>query len=397
MERWDLMRNIDTKMDFSSISILTLLVLFLSPMLLAFGNIGTICVFVCILSLLLFSLVIKKDFLDKATQKQYNKIILSFYMYIMWLFIAMIWGGIDFVSIIRIVQFVGCASAFSLAAKYPFRPSHFKAVYLLIELELMVCVLFWLYSKCPVFNYAFFYTNPNVFAMILLSWIVIFSLKREKKLMDKIALILCIFFLIFTTARATIVSMGVFVFYNYFVDKSKMDINKTIISILMYFEVLIIIFMILMYTNLPNTELGNQLQVFSVTHFHKNFFSGRHMVWKSLLQYIKAKPYIGYGLATVPSSLIGNIKYSSHNIYIQTAIQMGLIGVFFLIMIFNSIICMCANNHSNSMRSIVLTFMFILIFHECFEITLTQNLVSIGLVSWFIMGIGCNFRINQNW
>ena len=97
MERWDLMRNIDTKMDFSSISILTLLVLFLSPMLLAFGNIGTICVFVCILSLLLFSLVIKKDFLDKATQKQYNNINLSFYMYIKWLFIAMIWSGIDFI------------------------------------------------------------------------------------------------------------------------------------------------------------------------------------------------------------------------------------------------------------------------------------------------------------
>ena len=67
-----------------------------------------------------------------------------------------------------------------------------------------------------------------------------------------------------------------------------------------------------------------------------NLFSGREIIWKYLLSAIKEKPIIGYGASVTPSDLF-SISLSSHNLYIQTAIQVGLVGTFILFLLLLSI------------------------------------------------------------
>ena len=41
-------------------------------------------------------------------------------------------------------------------------------------------------------------------------------------------------------------------------------------------------------------------------------------------------------------------------------------------------------------------FLFFILLHECFEISLTQNLLYIGLMMWFLLGLGLNHNFNTD-
>ena len=136
------------------------------------------------------------------------------------------------------------------------------------------------------------------------------------------------------------------------------------------------------------------MQEYSRKFFHKNFFSGREILWSALLECIKENPLTGLGLNIIPSDVINNTTLSSHNLFLQIGIQMGIIGIVSIFMIFKNIIKLCSKSENN-ISILISCFCLGIILIEFFEVTITQNLLISGIEKWFILGYGCKEAYNS--
>ena len=391
----------DRTINISTISLLIAIVSFGLPISYPFA-IGDFVVIICISLLVLLSVVLatnKKSNAYIRKDKDYKKVEFAFGMYGSWMILAFLFGSIDLTSVIRLVQFAGCFSAFYLAANYSFRNNHFALAHNLIKISLLICLIDWVTIGRPIYNYAFIFGNPNTFSSVLLCWFIVLSLRRKKKIIDILFGALILFFIFISTSRAALLSVLIYmllVAIFRMIEGERGIIRKEIVNMIFVVEAVVLIAFIVIYAGLLELDIGEKLQSFSQLYFHKNFFSGRQLVWSSLLPFIKAKPILGYGLSTVPSAIVPNIHYSGHNTFFQIAIQMGIIGSILLLLIIRNIICVCASNQTNYMRVNIMAFTFVILFHECFEVCLTQNMMACGLIMWFVMGLGCNNSIRMD-
>ena len=62
-------------------------------------------------------------------------------------------------------------------------------------------------------------------------------------------------------------------------------------------------------------------------------FSGREDIWLALIELIKQRLLFGYGASASPQQFLP-IGLSSHNLYLQIALQSGLTGLALLILLF---------------------------------------------------------------
>ena len=51
-------------------------------------------------------------------------------------------------------------------------------------------------------------------------------------------------------------------------------------------------------------------------------------------------------------------------------------------------------NRDKRLGAHAIAFVFAILLHECFEVTLTQNFLVVGMGMWFLLGIGCNSKIS---
>lgn len=391
----------DRTVSLSTISILIAIVSFGLTISYPFA-IGDLVVIICISLLVILSALYssrKKIIETINSEKDYKKIRTTFLLYGIWMLVAFLFGNINLTSVIRIVQFAGCVAAFYLASNYPFRAVHFSLAHNLIKVTLLACIVDWILKGHPLFNYAFIFGNPNTFSSVLLCWFIVISLRQKKRISDYIFGISILFFIFVSTSRAALLSVLLYIILVIVfraVEGKKGIIRKEVVNTIFIIEAAVLISFIVVYAGLLGSDIGQKMQSFSQLYFHKNFFSGRQLVWSGLLPYIKARPIVGYGLSTVPADLLPNIHYSGHNIFFQIAIQMGIVGPILLLVIIRNIICVCASNIKNYMRVNIMAFTFVILFHECFEICLTQNMMACGLIMWFVMGLGCSKSIGAN-
>ncbi len=125
-----------------------------------------------------------------------------------------------------------------------------------------------------------------------------------------------------------------------------------------------------------------------------NLYSGRQIIWPLLIEAIKAQPLLGYGAAASPGLFLST-GLSSHNLYLQIALQVGLIGIlFFMILIFSIWKCFWKGRNNQLVR-LSAAFMIAILVHQLFEVSLTQNNLAIGLLQWMIIGQGISFSIGS--
>lgn len=143
------------------------------------------------------------------------------------------------------------------------------------------------------------------------------------------------------------------------------------------------------YIYLNTSPLGKSLNDLSQAYFSKNFFSGRQEIWSNLLNLIYEKPFLGYGSGTSLGTIL-NINLSAHNWYLQIIFQTGLIGLFLLIAIIFLIYRIFTRRICIFQYSVLIAFVPALLVQEMFEVMLTQNNLTIGLITWTILGLGVN-------
>lgn len=352
-----------------------------------------------LLSLLMLVIKLFNSKISQIFDYENNKYIYIFFIaFIIWQLFSLMLYNINFDSIIRIIQTSGCLFVFLFAITHKIYLADIAFLKNIITFIIYICFFVWIFDGMPLRNFSFFYDNANTFCTILIVWtsILLLDCNNSKfNLFYFIGIIFTLLFSIVSSSRIAMLLVLMFILMSFFLKKSylKKHFKRNMLTLFIIEFAILSIFTTL-YSGLRNTEIGLRLQEISYSYFGKQFFSGRDRVWGLILDKICEKPIFGYGLDALPSQFILDIRISSHNSFLQIALQSGFVGMFFIIFIIISILIRTLKY--KSINSVVFyVFIMIIVFHEFFEISLTQNMLVGGLGMWFIMGLGCNKYFNQ--
>lgn len=265
-----------------------------------------------------------------------------------------------------------------------------------------------------LFAYSFILIFPLLFSLIFLRvglvntntiggyaffvsyFIILYFIESNKKfkyfnLLLTIVITLLIIYLSSTRSILFAVSFTLMTFLCW-----KVITFKKILYNLYFIFILFIIFSItILYPKLYLWDGFYKYNEISIKYTGKSLYSGRNQLWEILLDYISKKPFFGYGSGALPAHFF-NTELSAHNLYIQVALQVGLIGLTFIILFLYLIWNKFWLNRKNLRVKLTGAFFIGILVYQIFEITLTQNNFGLGLLQWLIIGIGLSEAINSS-
>lgn len=171
--------------------------------------------------------------------------------------------------------------------------------------------------------------------------------------------------------------------------------NRSMYLGLFVVVITLIVAFLFIYPSLPESSLGADLQAMSRNLTGRNFFSGRDTLWPLIISAIWERPLLGYGASATPGT-VSNVTLSSHNLYLQVALQTGLLGLGALVGLLFSIWKVLWLGRNNKVVRLVAAYMTATMVHQMFEVSLTQNNLSIGIAQWLILGVGMSLSLNSS-
>jgi O-antigen ligase len=159
-----------------------------------------------------------------------------------------------------------------------------------------------------------------------------------------------------------------------------------------FYSVLVIVLLgmgglVLFYVVGRDLPILRAAQRFVLLYTTANLYSGREVLWSDLMPLILERPWFGYGAGTTPGQLL-NTDLSSHNLYLQVLLQVGFVGLAVLIWCFVRLWGTFYAGASDRLVRVVGCAFLGIVVHQMFEVSLTQNNVSLGLLLWLILGLG---------
>lgn len=362
------------------------LIIFLIPIFHVFKATDIIC-FYCIFHMF-WGVLTKENPLNKQTKR----VQFSFLLFIIYITVLLPYGYTTKSSFIRVIQLIGCLSAFTYGAIIQLDDSISRFILWTANALSILIISYWILFSRALFNFTLFHLNPNGTGLISLMIFYIVYLVESKR--HVFFLFIPAFIVLISTSRSALIAILYLFFVSFTCSVSTRFFNsKKKVSTTLFFLTLSIISIItFLYPLLSTSDYALDLTLFSQKYFNKNMFSGRQIIWSELIEFIKLKPVFGYGLATTPTHLF-DTDFSSHNLYLQTCIQCGFTGIFLLVLLLGSFFIRCdlPNTHySIRFYSILLSFLL----QQCFEVSLTQNMLPISLIIWFIIGLGFNYSLH---
>ncbi len=143
---------------------------------------------------------------------------------------------------------------------------------------------------------------------------------------------------------------------------------------------------IFLYVELTQLKIYPQMAAFFLKYTGQNLYSGRQAFWPLLIEAIQRRPW-GYGPGASPDYFVP-LGLSSHNLYLQVAIQTGLPGLFFLGLIFFLIWSNLYRTREEPLARLTGAYLIGALVFELFEVTLIQNNLTVGIVVWSILAVG---------
>lgn len=127
-------------------------------------------------------------------------------------------------------------------------------------------------------------------------------------------------------------------------------------------------------------------QYLMIKYTGKAIYSGRNVIWDTLLKAISEKPYLGHGTGALAAHFLGT-EQSAHNLYLEITLQIGIVGLalftIFLYMIWKQF---WIKKHD---PTVILgaSFFVALIVHQTNEVLLIKNSVPINFMIWLAFGL----------
>ncbi|MEQ8754069.1 MAG: O-antigen ligase family protein [Coleofasciculus sp. G1-WW12-02] len=258
-------------------------------------------------------------------------------------------------------------------------------------LFITINTLWWIASGGSYILFQGYFDNPNTlgsYVYLLLFFPLARSLEISRfryKILWFSIIIIGFFVLLSTNSRSSLLAL-IFTVLGYLlwnkITKTKWTYYLTLPVFVCFLTVALHI-----YLRLYNSPDSIAYNSFVYEHTGKNLFNGRTTLWLQLIDAISFKPLYGYGPATLPIDLV-NIDLSAHNFYLQLLIQVGILGFLNFIIIVGMIWHILWIGRDNSIVHLAGAFLLGILVHQMFEVSLTQNNLSVGLLQWLIISIG---------
>lgn len=320
---------------------------------------------------------------------------LFFYLFAQW-----IAGG--FQGTERIFQAATFLVVLLCFSRYSWQKSDLRWLRYVCIILLIIWLALWFVMGRPTNYYTAWCLHSNGFAVLLYCFIAIglISIALESRLgaSEALTLSLSLLLLVFANSRSATIALLVTLFTAFVLRAPKKVSSLKRLSFILFGAMVIgALAFTVVYPSLLGTQLGYDLDSLSREYLHKNFFSGRQEVWRQVLVAIEGHEAFGLGLSMVPGMIYSTV-FSSHNLYLQTILQSGFIGLALVVFLLWLVVERLSRGGGNVSR-IGIAFVIGIMAHECFEVALTQNNFQVGLVCWAVMGITLSLsalRSNEN-
>jgi len=118
-----------------------------------------------------------------------------------------------------------------------------------------------------------------------------------------------------------------------------------------------------------------------------NLLSGREDFWLPLISAILERPILGHG-SGLSIGEVTQANLSAHNFYLQTAIQVGFAGLLAFFSLIAAAWRLLWHGRSSFAVRLSGAFLIGILIHQMFEVSLTQNNLSIGTLQWLVISVG---------
>ena len=292
----------------------------------------------------------------------------------------------------RLIQCALMVSVLIAASRFEWNQGSIRALNRALTLIVIASAAYWIVSGRVTNYYAAFYGHSNGFANVLICAIAVKIIEMLSRNGRRIAVWdiayfgICAILLSFANSRSAIVTVSAMIasFAVLALVGRKRRTTTLAIALFIGAAVIMLVFSVV-YPSLYGTPLGIQLELLSREFLNKNFFSGREVVWNMVLEALQGRELFGLGLNMEPS-MIYNTTLSSHNLYLQTMLQSGIIGLAFVLFIL-LVVVLRLSKHRKPIAYLGIALIVGIVVHEGLEVTLTQNNFSYGVMYWMVMGL----------
>lgn len=289
-----------------------------------------------------------------------------------------------------VAMVIGTLSFFLLASYLRWDDRAVLAMFPVAAIFIAVHFFWWLASDKSN-DFSGFYLNPNSLAVVvfILSFFCFAAFYKSTGPVRWLALasVVLAFAVVYATnARGSLISLSLVALLALL--GPVLSRRKWLLTVIFAVTLAGLCLFVLVYpTLISNGTIANQWNEVSLQATGKSFFSGRHILWMVAFQGIAEQPVFGYGPGFRLSEFTG-IDLSAHNLYLQTTLQTGILGLIALLAVLVAVFFTLLKNPQEPVVYLSLCFLVSKVIQEGFEVTLTQNNVSVGFLAWLIFGIG---------
>lgn len=202
-----------------------------------------------------------------------------------------------------------------------------------------------------------------------------------------VVLLLGILLLYLTNSRASWLAFFVMMITYFFWDILK----KKKALYYLYFIVIasLIVVVTWVYPFLAQLEELDKFREIIQLYTGASLFSGRDRLWPMIIELIWEYPFAGYGPGALPRDFL-DTTLSSHNLYLQVALQVGLVGLLIFVLLLFQIWNLFWLGRDDLLVRLSGAFLIGILVHQIFDVSLTQNNLFLGVLQWLILSIGAS-------
>ncbi|KPG86838.1 O-antigen ligase family protein [Staphylococcus hominis] len=331
--------------------------------------------------------------------KRYIKIsdIIILFLMVIYIIVSIVssQNGLGNKGITNTFEFVACIGVYLYFSNSEWNNKVILLIYRISIVFVLFHFLVWI-AKGFGREFSSIYPNSNIlgpFMFIAIYFILLRIFTTKKRLIPYIFLLIALVILLASDTRSVLLSIfiGAIIYFiwNTIVKNKGLSIFLFILIIVSFGSIVFV------YPKLPNWSQYGKLEAWMLEHTGKSIMSGRADIWGRLNNLIDLRPIFGFGPNTVATDVIGR-EASSHNLYINMALQIGYLGLLIFILILFTIFMSYVSKGSNRLVKLSAAAFIAILAHQLFEITLVQNQLSIGLLQWLVIATGVGVTTSKS-
>ena len=324
-------------------------------------------------------------------------VLLNFVIFLNFYVTGLLLDGLNSRSLAAVGMLFLILCFFTMMSLLPWRRQSLQVLSLTTGVYISVNALLWIVHSLPR-NFSSYLANPNTLGGILFCLLFfpiteyLTTRNKNSRTLWLLIIIVGIGVILATKARsvwlAIVASFVTYLFWKFIIKKQSL-----------FWGWLFSVFCIIGLFVYGYSALFNHNQSYYYNSIIKeytggNLFSGRQILWSQLIEVIGEKPWLGYGSGALPNEVI-QIPLSAHNLFLQIALQVGITGLFSFLLLLGSIWYVFWVGRTNQLVRLSGAFFIGILVHQTFEVSLTQNALSIGLMQWLILAIGISNSLDE--